>query len=586
MKNQYFGDIGDYGKYSLLRAFSSERILVGINWYLTEDDGSGDLFYAINYIPVPQPQGNTLQAEVSFEALYAVDENGVIETSAIPYAVAGDNYLVFGHLETRSWLDYSVENEVQKVLLLCAKKEGSNELEIRSFHAINDDDDLSELNLGRQDFEPDPAIWRYIQFAGFPQAVQRDDEGSMLPYDQWPVEDHMLTISLEGIDPDGNRIPFIEWASAEEYPQGMHHDTEVDNSRPWTLRFCPQRTGGKDLVAQFDVMDTQGDHWGSELIPLQKPDVCAVVSVDCAPRDFYGVTVQPYEIKVIRNDAFQGLCLRVQVENHTEDSVMLNILYPLVNGISRNKPDGDNLSVFTGNRYILPGTSGIADYYFDASCLPWREDPIVRTISFVPNHDADMQPFDRLLKDLDRITVETELDVSMLPLPEKPKEPLASDTTPDGLVMELLDLQAGEEGSPSLLSGTVRMLNPTEKIVWIFFAAGKDDSLETAYLNKNFLQNCLRIADYDFLLPGGEGVYDFDVVPDSDGVLWISPNLRLPGADSPPPEQVLDRVEEIGFAHETVAADRQEGEATPFYVHELFLPEPLPLSAPCRILVE
>ena len=120
----------------------------------------------------------------------------------------------------------------------------------------------------------------------------------------------------------------------------------------------------------------------------------------------------------------------------------------------------------------------------------------------------------------------------------------------------------------------------------IFFAAGKDDSLETAYLNKNFLRNCLRIADYDFLLPGGEGVYDFDVVPDSDGVLWISPNLRLPGADSPPPEQVLDRVEEIGFAHETVTADRQEGEATPFYVHELLLPEPLPLSTLCRILVE
>lgn len=42
MKNQYFGDIGDYGKYSLLRAFANEGIKVGVNWYLTEDDGSAD----------------------------------------------------------------------------------------------------------------------------------------------------------------------------------------------------------------------------------------------------------------------------------------------------------------------------------------------------------------------------------------------------------------------------------------------------------------------------------------------------------------------------------------------------------------
>ena len=42
MKNQYVGDIGDYGKYALLRAFANEGIKVGVNWYLTEDDGSND----------------------------------------------------------------------------------------------------------------------------------------------------------------------------------------------------------------------------------------------------------------------------------------------------------------------------------------------------------------------------------------------------------------------------------------------------------------------------------------------------------------------------------------------------------------
>lgn len=42
MKNQYVADIGDYGKYSLLKAFLDAGIKVGINWYLTDDDGTND----------------------------------------------------------------------------------------------------------------------------------------------------------------------------------------------------------------------------------------------------------------------------------------------------------------------------------------------------------------------------------------------------------------------------------------------------------------------------------------------------------------------------------------------------------------
>ena len=42
MKNQYIGDIGDYGKYGLLRFLASHDIKIGVNWYLTEDDGSSD----------------------------------------------------------------------------------------------------------------------------------------------------------------------------------------------------------------------------------------------------------------------------------------------------------------------------------------------------------------------------------------------------------------------------------------------------------------------------------------------------------------------------------------------------------------
>ena len=42
MKNQYFGDIGDYGKYGLLRYLADRGLSVAINWYLTPDDETND----------------------------------------------------------------------------------------------------------------------------------------------------------------------------------------------------------------------------------------------------------------------------------------------------------------------------------------------------------------------------------------------------------------------------------------------------------------------------------------------------------------------------------------------------------------
>lgn len=42
MKDQYIGDIGDYGKYGLLRFLSGQGIGIGVNWYLTPADGRVD----------------------------------------------------------------------------------------------------------------------------------------------------------------------------------------------------------------------------------------------------------------------------------------------------------------------------------------------------------------------------------------------------------------------------------------------------------------------------------------------------------------------------------------------------------------
>ena len=42
MKDQYFGDAGDYGKYGLLRFIAEKGIKIGVHWYLTDSDDSND----------------------------------------------------------------------------------------------------------------------------------------------------------------------------------------------------------------------------------------------------------------------------------------------------------------------------------------------------------------------------------------------------------------------------------------------------------------------------------------------------------------------------------------------------------------
>ncbi len=42
MKDQYCGDVGDYGKYGLLRHFAKNNIKIGVNWYFTQDDTTND----------------------------------------------------------------------------------------------------------------------------------------------------------------------------------------------------------------------------------------------------------------------------------------------------------------------------------------------------------------------------------------------------------------------------------------------------------------------------------------------------------------------------------------------------------------
>ena len=50
MQNRYFGDVGDFGKYGLLRKINNKGLKLGVNWYLVKDEGHNDDGKHITYL--------------------------------------------------------------------------------------------------------------------------------------------------------------------------------------------------------------------------------------------------------------------------------------------------------------------------------------------------------------------------------------------------------------------------------------------------------------------------------------------------------------------------------------------------------
>ena len=104
MKNQYVGDIGDYGKYGLLRFLAGHGIKIGINWYLTENDRSADGKFT-DYLKRPEER---IYDPVLFDVLKEVagrsdkDVNMSEQAGIIPGACFFGEYLKSSSLEVHA----------------------------------------------------------------------------------------------------------------------------------------------------------------------------------------------------------------------------------------------------------------------------------------------------------------------------------------------------------------------------------------------------------------------------------------------------------------------------------------------------
>lgn len=50
MQNRYTGDIGDFGKFGLLRALAASCLTIGVNWYLTPDEHHNSDGWHVKYL--------------------------------------------------------------------------------------------------------------------------------------------------------------------------------------------------------------------------------------------------------------------------------------------------------------------------------------------------------------------------------------------------------------------------------------------------------------------------------------------------------------------------------------------------------
>ncbi len=116
MKNQYVGDIGDYGKYGLLRFLVDHDIRIGVNWYLTEDDGSADGRFT-HYLKQPSEETYDSQLykalkKIAFrkkKTVQMVEDSGIIPGATFYNDILMSSSLEAGARDSfrKQWFDAS-----------------------------------------------------------------------------------------------------------------------------------------------------------------------------------------------------------------------------------------------------------------------------------------------------------------------------------------------------------------------------------------------------------------------------------------------------------------------------------------------
>lgn len=537
----WFGLSGRAGELTAQRTQSVEISLtedqaanyVTASCQILQDAGSDRIFRSIYIIEDLPLHGDTVSAEYSFEALYAVDENGKVLTDQIPFIEMGGYYNIYASLGKYSFL-YGEEtpepDEKLDVCVQCRRNDETGELKIVNVFPMAS----QGLTYGREATTLDPAQWNYVAFMDIPRSVSYSDDGRILPYQDWERE-KVYDLSINVIDGNGNQVSDFgqidNLKATMAIPLDYHLTTEVWNHISWNFRFLPLKTSGKNIVAQFIIRDAQGNRWGSDLIALNNPDVKSSVPIAYDPYCFDDCEIQPVEIKLLTTDQFKGICLRFRVNNHGAKPHTLCFMMPIVNNYSITSGLVCGTTIVT-ERLINPGEECYSDLYLDLSNCLMEGDFVIHSISLIPTFlDADLWL-------THRIYINTELAISPTMFSIQPNPILQSYYIQDDLSYRLMTLESDEN---RLLHGNVAVYNANSFPVRLIpFKEAQDDSY-ACIISDQVVRNCLDMPAIIDLVPGGSCSFEFSVYPDAYCNLWIDTGYKEYR------EQIVSNLDQCGF---------------------------------------
>lgn len=279
---------------------------------------SSPYYFKIDEIDdVTLDEAGVLHAEYNYKALYVVDENNNPLCDAVPYRIVDGYYLIRANLTDKTWnmywdealstRDLSVNDDAtinaRKVYLMCLPNETGDGLNIVGIIDMRDEFGegmhglLSEgegLFTGKQSISIDMKEWNWVWFFHFPREQQYDSEGNLLSFEEWvnPNVDGKLT---------------IEWE-------------EIDNTKPWQLKFLEQQYTGQDLYAQYIIHDTQGNLMGSDLITVANPNLIHARVYDETVHSSSMFTLSAEQLDLAKAEFNDGLFLHFDLTDHREES--------------------------------------------------------------------------------------------------------------------------------------------------------------------------------------------------------------------------------------------------------------------------
>ena len=229
-----------------LQYYASSQLLI-LSSIGNDDDANGVSYSQVYTTGDVTVDGNgLLTAGYSGRSLYALDDNGEAITGPLRYEITDDgNLQIFANYINE---EGGNSRHVIHAMFECAENPDGGDLQILDQYIFDEDMDTwsNRLHIAQEDYQ------RMILLNDYKKITYSN--GRILPFSQWE---------------DGN------WAGGYEVslPESIH------------FRFFNRNLEGVDLFACFQILDTQANMYGTELMPVENSDVTTVLFEEGRPED-------------------------------------------------------------------------------------------------------------------------------------------------------------------------------------------------------------------------------------------------------------------------------------------------------------